>query len=84
MKEFDAIYFAKSIRNLKMIIVSMMDDSERFIASYQKVNALDFDGDMTDSHSDDVYEDIPKMFDKPTDKEQHTKKISEFMVSANL
>ena len=83
MKEFDAIYFAKSIRNLKMIIVSMMDDSERFIASYQKVNALDFDGNKTDSHSDDICQDIPKMFGKPIDKEQHTKKISEFMVGGN-
>jgi hypothetical protein len=84
MKEFDAIYFAKSMRNLNMIIASMMDDSERFMASYQKVNALNFDGDMTDSHSDDVGQDIPKMFEKSTDKEQHTKKISEFMVSVNL
>lgn len=64
-----------------MIIASMMDDSERFVASYQKINALNFDGNKTDSYSDEVYQDIPKMFSNPDEKEKHKKKISRFMVS---
>jgi len=35
-KEFDAVYYAKSLRNLNTLMVSMLDDSEKFMANYQK------------------------------------------------
>ena len=34
-KEFDVEYYAKSLRHLKVLIASMLDDSERFMTVYQ-------------------------------------------------
>ena len=35
IQEFDAEYYAKSLRELKMLVSSLMDDSERFMSAYQ-------------------------------------------------
>jgi hypothetical protein len=43
IKEFDAVRFVRMTRNLKMIVSSIMNDSQRFIASYQKINTIHHD-----------------------------------------
>jgi hypothetical protein len=54
INEFDAIKFVKMSRNLKMIVASMMNDDQRFIASYQKINTIAYD---SKSSSDSIYSD---------------------------
>ena len=50
MKEFDAEYFARTMRKVDMILASTMDDSEHFLANYQQINAIKLDQDSnTDS-----------------------------------
>jgi hypothetical protein len=83
MEEFDAINYVKSIRNLKMMVSSMMDDSERYLVRYQKTHVLDYDSDKSESEDGETFKDIPGMFAKPHEKEKHKMEVTEFMVSKN-
>ena len=61
-QEFDAVYFARSLRNLKMLVSSLMDDSERFLSVYQQFNAINLSSWDSDSDSsDDPHNKIPKL-----------------------
>ena len=51
-KEFDAEYYAKSLRHLKVMIASLLDDSERFMTVYQHCNVLCLDKSNTESDSE--------------------------------
>ena len=49
-KEFDVAEFAKIQRKLKMLVLSLIDDDIRFLASYQKLNAISI---LSNSNSND-------------------------------
>ena len=57
----------------------MMDDSERFMITYQKCNSISILSDTSSSHSDENYDGIPKMFSKAQRKKKHKAKVDDFM-----
>ena len=77
IKEFDAVYYAKSIRNLTTLVTSMIDENERFMITYQKCNSIPLESDTSSSNSD-KNDAIPKTFDK--ERLKHQKKVNDFMV----
>eukprot|EP00343_Euplotes_focardii_P001167 CAMPEP_0205800820 /NCGR_PEP_ID=MMETSP0205-20121125/2604_1 /ASSEMBLY_ACC=CAM_ASM_000278 /TAXON_ID=36767 /ORGANISM="Euplotes focardii, Strain TN1" /LENGTH=202 /DNA_ID=CAMNT_0053064541 /DNA_START=1333 /DNA_END=1938 /DNA_ORIENTATION=+ len=77
-EEFDAIYYAKSIRNLNTLVSSLLDDSEKFMIRFQKCNTITLkSGSDNDSNSDG--NEAPKLFSKLGAKALHKIKIDEFM-----
>ena len=80
-KEFDAVYYARSIRNLTTLVSSMIDEKERFLITYQKANAISLDSSTSSSNSDKNYDGVPKLFAKDKKKMKHKKKVDEFMVN---
>ena len=52
-KEFDVVEFAKTQRKLKMLVLSLMDDDKRFLASYQKLNAISLLSNSSSINSND-------------------------------
>mmetsp|Transcript_12872 Transcript_12872/g.11406 ORF Transcript_12872/g.11406 Transcript_12872/m.11406 type:complete len:138 (+) Transcript_12872:2-415(+) len=58
----------------------MMDDSERFMISYQKQNAISLYSDTSSSNNDENYDDVPKMFQNKNQKSNHKRKIDDFML----
>jgi len=83
IKDFDAVYYARSIRNLTTLVTSMIDQNERFMISYQKTNAISLDSSTTSSHSDENYDGVPKLFAKEKKKLEHRNRVDEFMVNYN-
>ena len=82
IKEFDAVYFARSIRNLKMLVATLMDDSERFLSTYQQFNAISLVSESNSSNSsDDPYEKIPKLLASRNKRYKHEKWVDNFFVS---
>ena len=80
IKEFDAVEFARTQRKLKMLMHSLMDESERFLAPYQKSNTIKLIDDSETDHSDDPsYLKIPKMKSDTNDKEQHRLIVNNFL-----
>ena len=53
-KELDIVEFARTQRRLKMLMHSLMDESERFLAPYQKLNAISLLSDSNSSQIDDL------------------------------
>lgn len=80
IKEFDAVYYARNIRNLTTLVTSMVDENERFMISYQKCHSISLYSDTTSSMSDENYDGIPKVFSKDKIKRQHRAKVDDFMV----
>ena len=79
IKEFDALTFAKSIRNLNNLVEAMLDDDEKIMVKYQKVNVITPESDS--EHEDKQgKEEVPKLFSQKQNKEVHTLRISTFMV----
>lgn len=78
IKEFDAEYYVKSLRKLKTLMDSLMNDEERVISVYQHSNVVAaYD---TNSSSDDGYSKIPKLFSKNEESiEDHQKSINNLM-----
>lgn len=82
--EFDAEHFVKSLRNLKILIASLMDDSERFMVTFQQRNALHLIQKDSDSESDEdaMGKKIPKMITNNTvSVENHKDRIKEFCLA---
>ena len=80
-KEFDAVEFARSQRKLKMLIYWLMDKSERFLAVYQKSNAISLSTESESLPDDPSYTKIPKMLDKEETKQNHGLIVNRFFVS---
>ena len=81
IKEFDAVYFAWSLKNLKMLVASLMDDSERFLSTYQHFNAITLASDSNSSNSsDDPYKKIPKLLSSRLKRFKHEKWVDDFFV----
>ena len=81
IKEFDAVYFARSLRNLKMLVASLMDDSERFLSTYQHFNTIKLGLDSNGNSSSDSHSRIPKLLSSKNCRLKHEKWIDDFMVS---
>jgi len=85
MKEFDAEYFARTMRKVHLLLATQMDDSERFVANYQQCNAIRLDGsssssDNEDDNPDKQYMKIPRVNSKMKKKEIHSRKVMKFLV----
>ena len=81
IKEFDAVYYARSIRNLKMLVASLMDDSERFLSTYQHFNSISLVSESISSNSsDDPYEKIPKLLASRNKRYKHEQWVDNFFV----
>ena len=79
-KEFDAEYYSKSLRNLKILVAFLMDDNERFISSFQQYNALSLQNiDYESESEDEATKDMPKYLQKDDCAEQHRENINEFL-----
>ena len=79
-KEFDAVNFARSIRNLKTLVSSLMDDSEKFMIPYQKCNSISLYSDTSSEWRDQNYDEVPKLFSKSSEKIYHEHRIDKFIV----
>ena len=83
IKEFDAVKIARSLRNLKMLVASLMDDSERFLSTYQQFNAISLISESNKSDSSSSpYDKIPRLLSSKTKRNKHEEWINKFMVSA--
>lgn len=74
------------MRRLNMLFWALLDDSERFLAAYQKFNTIRVDSESDTSSSsdnDDPYKKIPKLFSKRAKKENHDIRIDKFLVRFN-
>ena len=65
VKEFDVVEFAKTQRKLKMLVLSLMDDNKRYLASYQKLNAISLlsNSDSNDSNNSESLK-LPNLVSK--------------------
>ena len=88
MQEFDAEYFALTMRKVHILLSATMDDSERFLSNYQQYNALRLgDESSSDSDSDSStqkdrkLEKLPKFNSREVKKLKHVDKIQDFFVS---
>ena len=83
--EFDAVEFARTQRKLKLLMNSLMDENKRFLAPYQKLNAISLLSDSDSNNSDNsAYSKIPKMHSKSEIKKRHRSSINEFFVNSYL
>ena len=77
-QETDIVYYAKSLRMLKTLLSSLMDDSERYLSVFQHQNCLR----LVDSYSneDDAPDEIriPKLFSDSSKIVPHNANINEF------
>ena len=81
VKEFDSIEFARSQRKLKMFVHWLMNKSERFLAVYQKSNAISLTSESKSESDNPLYANIPKMLDNNEKKENHQAIVNRFLVS---
>ena len=80
-KELDIVEFIRTQRKLKMLMHSLIDESERFLAPYQKLNAINLLSDFDSNNSDDpAYSKIPKLLSNTESKELHSLNVDKFMV----
>ena len=80
VQEFDAEYYAKSLRHLKVLIATILDDSERFMTVYQHCNALTLVGSDTETDSEnEAVKDMPSYLSKTNKSLKHRDNISEFL-----
>ena len=81
-KELDIVEFVRTRRKLKMLTNSLMDESERFLAPYQKLNAISLLSDSDKNETDDPdYTKIPKLLSNKNLKQLHSLTIERFMVN---
>ena len=64
-KELDIEYYTKSLRNLKIMVSAMMDDSERFMSVYQHCNSIPLFESLSESDSEnEITKNMPNYTDK--------------------
>lgn len=80
VKEFDAVQFAKSMREMQTLLKSMIDDNERFMIPYQKCNSIPMHSDSEDESGDENYDKVPNLFAPPRLKNIHSARVDAFMV----
>lgn len=82
--EFDAIKFSKSMRNLRSLVASLLDDSEQFMIKHQKSNVLQLDASENNQDIDSNEEKALHLFSSKEEKTLHKNKIESFMVPHTL
>ena len=86
-KEFDAEYFARTMRKVHMLLTATMDEHERHLTSYQQYNAIRLDNkrlnEESDEDGDPDYEHkiIPKLGKESENEFAHNRKVAKFMVN---
>ena len=80
IQEFDAVHYAKSIRNLNTLMAAMLDDSEKFMVKYQKSSLISLESSESESSNESDENDIPKLYSNVNRKAKHKIKIDEFIV----
>ena len=84
-KELDIISFARTQRKQKILMHSLMDESERYLAPYQKSNAISLLSDSNSSLSDDsAYSEIPKLLWDSKQKRNYVASVNKFLVSIEI
>ena len=64
-KEMDIEHYTKSLRNLKIMVSAMIDDSERVMSIYQHKNSIPLLGSHSESESEnEVTMKMPDYLDK--------------------
>jgi len=79
-RDFDAVLFARNMRNLETIVNSLLDDRERYMVASQKSNCIPFNSDTTSSYSDENYDKVPEVFSENSKKLVHKSKVDKFWV----
>ena len=74
--EFDAVAFTRAQRKLKMLTNWLMDKSERYLAVFQRSNALCLTSDS--SSTDSAYNKVPKLHSAQTDRQEHAAAVNKF------
>ena len=81
-KEIDIVEFARTQRKLKMLMHSLMNKSERFLAPYQKLNAITILSNSDNCESNDPeYSKIPKLLSNAKSNQLHGLTVERFIVN---
>ena len=85
IKDFDAVDYADNMRNLKALLTSLMDDSEKLMVKYQKSKVISLTSENSSSEESDgggkSSEEIPKLFSSKTRRLMHLAKLEKLMVN---
>ena len=80
-QEIDILYYTKSLRLLKTLLSSLMDDSEKYLSMYQHQNCLKMiDWDLCQDETPEEHQ-IPKLTSNETMIELHHTHVNEFFRS---
>ncbi|CAI2373165.1 unnamed protein product [Moneuplotes crassus] len=79
IKEFDAVGYAKSMRAMSTLINSLMDEKEKFMLAYQKINTIPTENESDTSDSEDAYSKVPSLFSNEAKRAEHKHKVEKFM-----
>ncbi|CAI2381127.1 unnamed protein product [Moneuplotes crassus] len=79
INEFDAVHFAKSMREVKTLLASIMDEDERFMIPFQKCNSIPMNTDSEESSEEDAYKEVPKLFARSNETMLHISRVDDFM-----
>ena len=79
-KEFDVVEFARTQRKLKMLMHLLMDESERFLAPYQKLNAISLLSESDNQIEELSYKKIPNLLSNSIQKKKHNEIVDQFFV----
>ena len=79
-KEFDAVHYVKSIRNLNTLVASMLNDNEKLLIKYQKSNLIELESNESGSSDESNEDEIPRLFSNNNHKAKHKAEIDKFMV----
>lgn len=81
IKEFDAIEFAKNMRNLNTLLKAMLNKEERYLVQHQKSHVLILDDDEPKPPEPQK---VPKLFTQKEAREVYNSKIEKFMVLVRI
>ena len=79
-QEVDLVNFTKSLRLLKTLLSSLMDDSERYMSKYQHQNCLKLNQCHICTNENNLFEEneIPKLLDSKFKIDKHKNLINQF------
>lgn len=84
IQEFDAVYYARNMRNIKAIAKSFQTNMKEFMLMYQKANCISLTSDSDDEPSEGFYDIVPPRFASEDQKRNAEDKIDKFMVRRRL
>lgn len=79
--EFDAEQYAKSIRNLKMLVSSVMDENERSLGKFQHTNTISLIKSESDEESEgEIDKEMPKLIERKSTLAHHRNIVDKFLL----